>query len=593
MASRYHRPALSIAYPQEKPSRRSAIKYTLAGAFFIGFFIIFTASPVPTAKAKDAAQHINPFKPIAHQPPRHRNSTSGEAKWYDNYKWLKPFSETITQDENRSVLPPTKTRPPIYAFYDTGAEKDEATKAAENKLLLIWRRAWWAQGFRPIILGRAEAMSNPLYELFQGRKMEHTLEVEFVRWLAWGRMGTGILANWLVLPMGTYDDYLLSYLRRGEYPNLTRYEGLHGGLYSGDKSSIDAALAEALNSPKLLTSKTFIEAVDPKTFSLDPKPSAIAFYESTAIAEHYKSVSSTLVDDKPAGLVSLAQLITSHLHVTFLDIFSAGLVILTPYPANFFVVTEHATKLATSLTYCPPSPLPSSCPPNNPTCTPCSSATPLSIKISESFLNTSNLFTIGTVPHPYTLATLLAPNKIITVRHIRRETKRDPWLQVITQETLGKDMGGQSRIVNFKETVASDWGAARGLWFTEETTLSRRDLEWNFGFEIPAYNTTTSTTIPLSIHTEGGMKHPSGKDFEQQKMLLAEAKEVLRRGEKKGEGIRDAVEAWNLADTEAWRFVRAFGARGRLERKRWEEEERKFAGGEEGKGKGWGRYFDR
>jgi len=52
------------------------------------------------------------------------------------------------------------------------------------------------------------------------------------------------------------------------------------------------------------------------------------------------------------------------------------------------------------------------------------------------------------------------------------------------------------------------------------------------------------------------------------------------------------IEAWNLADTEAWRFVRAFGAREVVERAQWEEEEKKFAGGEE-RDKGWGRWFDR
>lgn len=57
--------------------------------------------------------------------------------------------------------------------------------------------------------------------------------------------------------------------------------------------------------------------------------------------------------------------------------------------------------------------------------------------------------------------------------------------------------------------------------------------------------------------------------------------------------IREAVEAWHLADTEAWRFVRAWGARGRLERRRWEDEERRFAGGGEERGEGWGRWFDR
>jgi hypothetical protein len=59
--------------------------------------------------------------------------------------------------------------------------------------------------------------------------------------------------------------------------------------------------------------------------------------------------------------------------------------------------------------------------------------------------------------------------------------------------------------------------------------------------------------------------------------------------------LRGAIEAWNLADTEAWRFARAFLARSRVERLKWEEEEKKYAGGagaERGKSEGWGRWFD-
>ena len=64
--------------------------------------------------------------------------------------------------------------------------------------------------------------------------------------------------------------------------------------------------------------------------------------------------------------------------------------------------------------------------------------------------------------------------------------------------------------------------------------------------------------------------------------LLATALEVVRKNDAgPANGIRDAVEAWNMADTEAWRFVRAFAAREVVERRRWEEEERRFAGGKE------------
>lgn len=59
--------------------------------------------------------------------------------------------------------------------------------------------------------------------------------------------------------------------------------------------------------------------------------------------------------------------------------------------------------------------------------------------------------------------------------------------------------------------------------------------------------------------------------------------------------VRDAVEAWNLADVEAWRFARAYLARKSVERKKWELEEAKFAdgmGSETGRRSPWDRWLE-
>lgn len=622
--SRHHR-ALATAYPREKPSPRRVIKLIItAGTIIIILIVLTSSSSVPSTVYNLPAFH----QTTAHQPPPVQpNSTSGDAKWYSDWKWHNPFSLSITLDETRSVLPPLPKRPPIYTFYHAGSDKSQAERAAEAKLLLVWRRAWWAQGFRPVILGKAEAIKNPLYETLQGKQMGKSLETEFHRWLAWGNMGTGVLANWLVLPMGAYNDTLLSYLRRGEYPKLTRYDGLGIGLFAGDKTSINAVLTTALKSTHLQDYKTLIEAIEPQEeaiFTVDEKPTAIAFYESSTMAETYKSLFSTLAEDRPAGLLALAQLITSHLHQTFLATFLSGLTILNPYERTNSLLILPAANIAQALKTCPPSPIPSSCPPNKSKCTPCS---PLIFPITmpSSHSNSTNIFTIGTIPHPYTLTSLLARSKDITIRHIRRETDRDPWLYAITNKTLGSFISGQSRVLPFKESVASEWGSARSLWITEDRTPSRRDLEWRFGFSLPVYNSSnllTSTNVLLSSSspsTGGAMSQSElaarERSTRHQRDIISTSIQILQLGvhnkkNKKKSGpqitIRDAVEAWNMADTEAWRFVRAFGAREAVIRRKWEVEERQFAGGggggrdgdddggdegEQGEKSGWGRWI--
>ena len=441
-------------------------------------------------------------------------------------------------------------------------------------------------------------MQNPLYEGFQALKLQPQLEADLVRWLAWEQMGTGILANWLVLPMGPWNDPILSHLRKGDYTKLSRYQQLGSALCSGEKNAINAAIVEALKASSSNSSKTLLDVVAPETVSVEPKPQAVAFYEANIIAEQYKSISNELTDDKAAGLRSLAQLLTSHLHLIFLNSFPDGFAVLTPYSDNANILNSHARSLADALRDCPSSPVPSSCPPNRQKSTPCSSIRPPPVRTPEyltndSTPNSSRVYTIGTIPHPFTLSSLIANTKDITTRHIRRDTKRDRWLCAVTQQTLGEKVAGYSRIVSFKETVAGEAGSAHGIWMTEDPAPDHKDLEYHFGFELAPFNVTTPDpeSFPLSKKEKKAVE----RAMQQQKDLLANAKVVLKqqRSKKEKTGVKEMVEAWNLADTEAWRFVRAFQARERVERLKWEQEERAFAGAEEGKDGGWGKWFDR
>ncbi|MCJ1299596.1 hypothetical protein MMC08_002388 [Hypocenomyce scalaris] len=607
----------SEAYPVQRPPRRQCLRTAAVTLFIILVFIIFASSSVPSVpsvaqlsdSAKDAAQYVhrpkmpklgvpsmhNPFRQAAHEPPQQANSTSGEAKWFNDWKWLNPFSSSITLDENRSVLPPLRTRPPIYTFYDTSKEKDAATKEAENQLLLIWRRAWWAQGFRPVVLGKAEAVNNPLYESLQAKHLAPELESDLLRWLAWGHMGTGILANWLVVPMGPYEDNLVSYLRRGSYPKLTRYESFRSGLFSGDKVAINAALAQTIDSPELEASRSFLEAADPSIFAVDPVPAAIAFYDSATISSRYKAVTDQILESHALGLKSLGELITSHLQTTFQNDFPSGIAVLKPLPVHSTALIHPALSLANSLARCPKSPIPASCPPNRPKCQPCNPDKPMSITTPSVSRNTSTLYTIGIIPHPYTLATLLLQKSDITTPQIRRETKRDPWLLAVTSEVLGKDYSGPARIVKFKESVASEWGESHSLWFTDQRNLTTSNLDWHFGFPLPrGENDEHPHEIPVSYPppeaSEKFIPLPNERELANEKKLLATARDRLKSREAK-DGIREVVEAWNMADTEAWRFVRAYAARERVERQKWEDEEKGFAGAEERRGEGWGGWF--
>ena len=397
-----------------------------------------------------------------------------------DWQWLKPFASTITKDEQRSILPPTRQRTPIYTYYVRESGKDQKILDAENELLLSWRRAWWAQGFRPSVLGSREAELNGMYELLRGHKLEPRLKDEIMRWLAWEYMGDGILSDYLLFPMGAYDDPLLAMLRNGDFPHLRRYENLGNGLFSGSKDAVHELLKDMLGKSDLNTAKSFIDATSKTSFAVDPQHEGVAYYEDAVVQAKYKTIATA----SEGYLQALPRLINAHLHTTFQNAHRKGIAVLKPLPDNSTALVEPSQDIAKRLVRCPDSPLPSSCPPNVEKCVPCVSAVRLEISTPEMFRNESTLYTIGVVPHPYTLATLNSPDTYIDARYIRRDTARDTWIFAATKEFMGTGVGTAPRILRFKDAVAGVHGSAHSLWLTPESSIPE-DLDWHFGFKLP------------------------------------------------------------------------------------------------------------
>lgn len=547
---------------------------------------------------------LNPFRPHAHHPPpQQENSTVGDVSWFTHLKWRNPFSSTVAIDD-RAVLPPEVPRTPIYTYYDADLKKNPADRQAEHDLLLTWRRAWWAKGFRPIILGRADAVQNPLYQSMQSLNLESSLEEDLMRWLAWGNMGSGILSNWLAFPMCEYDNDMLKFLRQGGFRQLTRYKNLHNGLFVGDGNKINEAIRSALSSQAPPTGDTLFEALPKTVFKVEPTDDAIAFYSTEVIKMKYKSIYDTLRENSAKGKDTLRQLIESHLQSTWQSLFPHGLAVLRPIPESMTAVTTQANHLAKNLSACLSSPLPSSCPPNIANCRTCMTSQPMVISMPHVYVKKSTLFTIGTVPHPYTMGSLIRKRLVDSSKVIRRETARDSYILAASAEILGTGMSSYDRIVSMKEAVASERGKASSLWMTAERKYDKawkEDLHWIFGFPMPQEPTDdgkSDTPVPgperklqPSKAEFVPAKMPDDKGIKLEHKLLEESKAVvsLKHKNKANRHLKEVIEKWCLADAELWNFVRAFGAQRKMEREKWEEEERVFAGSE--KRGTWNRWF--
>lgn len=595
--------------------RRFSTYLLLTGFLMILLFLYTTSNstvsslakyPLPkpsslTAKLPSFPKPAFPFRKASHKPPEQPDSVKGIVSWYSDWKWLNPFSSSITLEENRSVLPPLPPRPPVYAYYEHKGEKDSARIQTDLQVLLTWRRAWWAHGFRPVILGTADAQSNPLYVKKAALGLKGHVNEELDKWLAWDYMGTGLLTTWSCVPMGSYDDPLLSHLRRGRYPALTQYQTLGTGLFAGEASQIRDAIGKTLSNRRISSAKTLWEVLEGISPEAEPTK-AIAHYDSETVASKYPTLAPKIIDSPDEGRQKLDVLINSHLHSTWQNIFRNGIAVLKPLPAHSTGLVATALELAEMLAECPESILPSSCPPNLPDCHPCV-ASRMQIKLRGDFKNDSSLYSIGTVPHPYTTLSLSNMSDEFTVSDVRRRTKRDLWLKSITQYILGSGRGGPSRVVGFKDAMIAGQSHGRGLWFTTEQLPESilptdggilpeawiTDLDWHFGFSIPRRSISRGETedpqlgpnrkpkirpgVPEDKKKSWDPDPPSDEQLAAEVELLKRTRGAVDLHDPPKEQIVKVTEAWNLADTEAWRFTRAFRERAILERARWTEEE--------------------
>ena len=488
----------------------------------------------------------------------------------------------------------------MYTYYDSrNAGKAGESQNAEHDLLQIWRRAWWSQGFKPVVLGKAEAAKHPLYKRVQGLNLKPELSFEMMRWLAWDVMGSGILCNWLAVPMAHYDDPTITLLRSGNYPPLTRFKTLENGVFAGRKDTIHKALTAAIDSSNLGKASSLLDAIPSDSFNIEAESAGIAYYNNEAIKQNYPLIDSKLQAEstRADGFAMLPPLINSHLHQTWQNHFSSGIAVLKPMAQNTTSMIEPAIDIATNLTQCAYTPISTSCPPNRPKCKVCVSSQPLSILTPPIFRNTSTTFVIGTVPHPHTLQSLMHTKDDLDIRYVRRNTTRDAWIMATTKELLGTGLSSFARLADVKDAIASDYGSRRSLWLTAESPLlmsSQSDLEsldWVLGFQIGRQSMKSGkseTPVPGPERRPPPPKQefdgpkPTDGQLKKQRDLIENSKRIVVKGEKGGKKelgkVKEAIEAWNLADAEVWKFVRAWNARRTMLRKTWEREESKYLG---------------
>lgn len=402
------------------------------------------------------------------------------------------------------------------------------------------------------------------------------------------------MANWLTLPMGPFDDELFDYMRKNDFDGLLKFQERRDAIFVGDKKTVEEVLRQVFDDGNLKHAKNLVSILPPKLFKIDSRVASIAYYDLPTLTKLYPTTAEEIGKSQAEGLQALQQLINAHLHNTWTSSFSEGVAVLKPFPQQMNILTSQALKLAHILATCPETPLRASCPPNILGCKPCSAEWPMAISTPETFANRSSIYTIGTVPHPVTFSSLYYDREYLDTQFVRRKTTRDLWLHVITEKMLGKILSGPQRLVQFKLAVATDFGAAHSFWMTSERS-DFEDLDWIFGFELPLKQITDEDLlkpVKLAAGPDGldgseptqrptdsdGNLRPTDAELLRERKLIDNARKTMLGKRREDKPTVDRVEAWNMADTEAWRFVKAFGMRRQVEREQWEKKEKHFMG---------------
>jgi len=167
-------------------------------------------------------------------------------------------------------------------------------------------------------------------------------------------------------------------------------------------------------------------------------------------------------------------------------------------------------------------------------------------------------------------------------------------------------VSGPRRVMTLKEIIASEHAVAHSLWLIAENDMPT-DMSWYFGFAIPEKaldDGKAQSPVPADRLPKKDDKMPdrsngpvaTEEDLALEPPLLEKARNVVAQTKSSSETrLRASLEAWNMGDTEVWKFVRAFQSRRLMVRLAWEKEEAKYSSGS-GTEKGrsaWNRWQDR
>ncbi|VVT48557.1 uncharacterized protein SAPINGB_P001837 [Magnusiomyces paraingens] len=135
------------------------------------------------------------------------------------------------------AIPLVPERPAVYAYFDLAdpslSKRDEPSSETnhkgnqnhhvESQILETWKRAWYAIGFKPVVLTQKDAKEHYMYQsiekALEGRDdLKKILLKNYGKWFAYASKEKGILADHRVFPLSrNYDHPTFVKLRENDF----------------------------------------------------------------------------------------------------------------------------------------------------------------------------------------------------------------------------------------------------------------------------------------------------------------------------------------------------------------------------------------
>ena len=331
-------------------------------------------------------------------------------------------------------------------------------------------------------------------------------------------------------------------LQRCNFQELTAYQSTGERVVHGARQYFEDIVQHAAQDPSDSTeasgTRSPLESMRSR-FNIRQRLEGMASYSHTDVTEQFPDLKPNL----------LSALINAHLHEHFLREHPIIAVIDPIEGSRSNLFRQEMTSLAHLIATCPSSPLPRSCPPGISHCTPCNLA---AVTRYRSVANIPhNAFILVAVPHPLTYLSYIHQKPVLDPQFVIG-TRREEWVMSVTGNLAPKRAGGYQRIQTLKDFVRSESNAVSdakepgGFWCVwEEVDLEGLSLVLGFDagdLDIKSQN--SNSRVDSSSVTSIVKEH------------------ILSQNP---DNMRDVVEAWNLAWSELWYFVRASQWRRRSE----------------------------